>query len=417
MLAEIITIGDEILIGQIVDSNSAFLGKELNKIGIDVFQITSISDEKQHILSTLAAAQKRVDLIIITGGLGPTKDDITKHTLNQYFGDTLVQDDTVLAHIEDIFKKYISTPISDLNRQQALIPSKATVLSNQYGTAPGMWLEKDDTVFISLPGVPFEMKNIIKEEVIPRLMKKFDRPYIIHKTVLTYGLGESAIAEKIENWENELPDYIKLAYLPNLGKVRLRLSARGTKKEDLETGIKLAIDKLYPLLGDIITGFEEDMTIEELIGSHLVNAGKTLSIAESCTGGKMAQVLTANAGASTFFKGAVTTYATASKTDILGIPEAFIRKYGVTSIEVAEKMAIASKQLFHSDYALATTGNAGPTKGDGNVEVGTVFIAVATPEKVFSHKFIFSNSRERTIGKTVNKAFELLLFELRKKKN
>ena len=413
MLAEIITIGDEILIGQIVDSNSAFIGKALNKIGIEVYQITSISDNKNHILNALAEAEKRVDLVILTGGLGPTKDDITKHTLCEYFEDTLIQNEEVLRHIEAIFKKYITTPISELNRQQAWVPSKSTVLTNTYGTAPGMWLEKNKTVFISLPGVPFEMKNLLKEEVLPRLVKKFKRPYILHKTILTYGLGESAIAEKIESWENQLPDFIKLAYLPNLGKVRLRLSARGTQKEVLETAIDAAVKELYVLIGDIITGFEEDASIEELVGKQLITKNQTLSVAESCTGGKIAQVLTARAGASSYFKGAVTTYATASKTKVLGIPQEFIEKHSVTSNPVAEQMAVQCRKLFNSDYALATTGNAGPSKGDGDVAVGTVFIAVASQEKVISQKFVFSNNRERTIGKAVNKAFELLLKQVR----
>ncbi|UZO79322.1 CinA family nicotinamide mononucleotide deamidase-related protein [Aquimarina sp. ERC-38] len=413
MLAEIITIGDEILIGQIVDSNSAFLGKELNKIGIDVYQITSISDDQKHILNALEEAKNRVDIILITGGLGPTKDDITKHTLTEYFDDTLVENKEVLLHIEAIFKKYITTPISDLNRQQALVPSKATVLMNAYGTAPGMWLEKDKTVFVSMPGVPFEMKNLMKAEVLPRLIKKFDRPYIIHKTVLTYGLGESAIAEKIDAWENQLPPFIKLAYLPNLGRVRLRLSARGTNKVQLEEALDKNIKALYPLIGDIISGFEEDSAIEELIGRILVENKQTLAVAESCTGGKIAQVLTARAGASGFFKGGVTTYATTSKITVLGVLKETIETYSVTSHEVVKEMALGAKQIFEADYAVATTGNAGPSKGDGDVEVGTVFIGLATPTDIYSYQYTFSNNRERTIGKSVNKSFELLLKELR----
>ncbi|WP_281990039.1 CinA family nicotinamide mononucleotide deamidase-related protein [Aquimarina aggregata] len=414
MLAEIITIGDEILIGQIVDSNSAFIGKELNDIGVDVYQITSISDDKKHILNALDEAKQRVDIVIITGGLGPTKDDITKHTICEYFDDKLIQNDEVLAHVEKLFAKYISTPISDVNKQQAMVPSTSRVLMNQYGTAPGMWLEKDNTVFISMPGVPYEMKGLMKSQVLPGLQKRFDRPYILHKTVLTYGMGESAIAEKIESWEDNLPSFIKLAYLPNLGRVRLRLSARGKNKAVLEEAIKINVDQLKTLIGDIIVGFEENETIEKKIGSLLVDQGKTLAIAESCTGGKIAQSFTINAGASAYFKGAVVTYATASKIDVLGIDPAVIKEYTVTSAEVAEAMALAAKDKFKSDYAIATTGNAGPTKGDGDVEVGTVFVAIATPDSVFSKKYVFSNLRERTIGKAVNKAFELILGVLTK---
>ncbi|WP_024771297.1 CinA family nicotinamide mononucleotide deamidase-related protein [Aquimarina macrocephali] len=409
MLAEIITIGDEILIGQIIDSNSAFIGKELNKIGIDVHQISSIKDDKQHILDAIAEANNRVDVVLITGGLGPTKDDITKHTICEYFEDTLVENKDVLAHVERLFAKYISTPISEVNRQQALVPSKSTVLMNLYGTAPGMWLEKENKVFISMPGVPYEMKGLMKDEVLPRLQKRFNRPYIIHKTILTYGMGESAVAEKIEDWENDLPPFIKLAYLPNLGRVRLRLSARGGDKKLLEDTIENKISALNLIIGDIIVGYEEDETIEARIGQLLIKQGKTLSVAESCTGGKIAQSFTANAGASAYFNGGAVTYATQSKIDILGIDPEIIKKYTVTSIEVAEAMAIAAKEKFKSDYAIGTTGNAGPTKGDGDVEVGTVFIAIASPKGVFSEKYVFSNLRERTIGKAVNKSFELLL--------
>ena len=412
MLAEIITIGDEILIGQIIDSNSAFIGKELNKIGVDVVQITSIRDDRKDILVALENAQKRADIILFTGGLGPTKDDITKHTICEYFNDELIQDTKVLRHIEALFAKYISTPISEVNRQQALVPSKSTVLMNRYGTAPGMWIEQDNKVFISMPGVPYEMKGLMKNEVLPKLQERFDRPYIIHKTILTYGVGESVIAEKIEDWENDLPGFVKLAYLPNLGKVRLRLSARGKDKEVLENTITQKVEELHGIIGDIIVGYEEDETIELRIGALLKKRGQTLSVAESCTGGKIAQEITNNAGASAYFKGGAVTYATESKINVLGVDKDVIDKYTVTSIQVAEAMALKVKTKFKSDYAIATTGNAGPEKGDGDVEVGTVFIAVATPDRVFSEKFLFSNLRERTIGKTVSKAFELLLNEL-----
>ncbi len=412
MLAEIITIGDEILIGQIIDSNSAFIGKELNKIGVDVYQITSIQDNKQHILNALEEAKNRVDIILITGGLGPTKDDITKHTICEYFGDTLVQNTAVLTHIEELFKKYISTPISDVNKQQSLVPSTAKILMNLYGTAPGMWFENENKVFVSMPGVPYEMKGLMKNEVLPGLQKRFDRPFILHKTVLTYGMGESAIAEKIEDWEDGLPSYIKLAYLPNLGKVRLRLTAKGKDKSVLDKTIANKVKDLHAILGDIIVGYEEDQTIEERIGGLLMKQGKTLAVAESCTGGMIAQSFTANAGASRYFNGGAVTYATKSKVDVLGVDPDIIKKYSVTSAQVAEAMALAVKEKFRSDYAVATTGNAGPTKGDGNVEVGTVFIAIATPDTVFFKKYEFGNLRERVVGKTVSKASELLLREL-----
>lgn len=413
MFAEIITIGDEILIGQIIDTNSAFIGKQLNSIGIDVYQITSVQDDKKHILNALQEASLRADIVLITGGLGPTKDDITKHTLCEYFEDVLVQNDEVLSNIETIFSKYITTPISELNRSQALVPSKATVLMNKYGTAPGMWMQKDDTIYISMPGVPFEMKYLLQDEVLPRLQKTFDQSYIFHKTVLTYGLGESAIAERIAKWEEDLPDQIRLAYLPSLGRVRLRLSARGKNKKAIEDTVADQIILLHNIIGDIIVGYEEEDAIEQIIGTILASRSQTLAVAESCTGGKIAQLITSHPGVSSFFMGGVVCYATQSKTDVLDIPKSLIAKHSVTSHETAKAMAQGARKKFKSDYAIATTGNAGPDKGDGEVEVGTVFIAIATPETVFSEKFVFSNLRERTIGKTVNKAFEMLLKELR----
>ncbi len=412
MQAEIITIGDEILIGQIVDSNSAFISKELNKIGVSVYQITSVQDDKQHILDSLKVANSRSQVVIITGGLGPTKDDITKHTLCEYFGDTLEQDQAVLAHIEALFAKYISTPISDLNRLQALVPTKADVLKNEFGTAPGLWMEKDGTSFISLPGVPFEMKGLIKSAVLPRIVSQYERPHILHKTIMTYGLGESAIANKIEDWENDLPSAIKLAYLPSLGKVRLRLSAKGDNKDEIKQLIASEAKKLYPLIGDIIYGEEEDESIEASIGSILTDKGFTLATAESFTGGKIAEQLTAIPGASKYFKGSVVSYATETKIKLLGVDEDLIKKHSVVSEEVAVAMARNAKQILDTDFAIATTGNAGPTKGDSDEPVGTVFIAISTPERSFAQKFTMGNHRERIVQKSVNKAFELLQKEI-----
>jgi len=378
MITEIITIGDEILIGQIVDTNSAFIGKELNKIGVDVHQISSIRDDKQHILAALSEAESRADIVIVTGGLGPTKDDITKHTFCEYFDDELQMNPQVLSHVEALFNKYITSPISEVNRMQALMPSKAEVLHNEFGTAPGMWLQNNDTVFISMPGVPYEMKNLMKDAVLPKLQEKFDRPFILHKTVLTYGMGESTIAAKIEKWEDDLPPFIKLAYLPSLGRVRLRLSARGIDEKLLNDTIEERIVDLHGLIGDIIVGYEEEASIEVLIGKILKSRNQFLAVAESCTGGKISQLITANEGASSYFKGGAVTYATESKSNILGVNSELITKYTVTSNEVAEAMAVGVKNKFKADYAIATTGNAGPAKGDGDVEVGTVFIAIAT---------------------------------------
>ena len=408
MTAEIITIGDEILIGQIVDTNSAYISKELNKIGISVHQITSIEDERNHILQTLKEARERADVIIITGGLGPTKDDITKKCLCEFFDDKLLRNKEVLKHIEELFEKYIDTPISDLNRDQALLPSKATALHNEFGTAPGMWFESNGKVFVSMPGVPYEMRGLMEREIVPRLIKNYARPVILHKTVITYGLGESAIAEKIEDWEDNLPENIKLAYLPNLGRVRLRLTARGDNEEKLRDAIDSQVAVLHEIIGDIIYGFEDDDPMEVIIGRMLAEKGWTLSTAESCTGGRLASKFTKAPGSSISFKGSLVCYATSTKIDLLGVPEALIREKSVVSAEVAEAMARGAQERLKTDFAVSTTGNAGPSKGDSDADLGTVYIGIATPMGVTSHKFMFGNHREKVIGKTVNKTMELL---------
>lgn len=413
MTAEIITIGDEILIGQIVDSNSAFIAKELNLIGISVYQITSVQDEKQHILDALLDASKRANVVILTGGLGPTKDDVTKYTFCEYFEDKLELNEKVLQHVEELFEKYKKTPISDLNREQAMVPSRATVLHNRYGTAPGMWMEKEGKVYISLPGVPYEMKNLMEEEVIPRLREKFDRPFIYHKTILTLGEGESAIANKLAAFEDRLPKHIKLAYLPGLGSVRLRLSGKGEHEEELISAVEKQAEGLYEILGNIIADEqEEDENIAVQISKLLTSRKKFLSAAESCTGGALAAAFTTHPGASSCFKGGIVSYATQIKIENLKVPESLIEKYTVVSAEVAEAMAKNARKYFKTDYALSTTGNAGPTKGESDAEVGTVFIGLATPDKVFSKKFIFGNNRDQVVQQSVQKAFEMILKEI-----
>jgi nicotinamide-nucleotide amidase len=414
MYAEIITIGDEILIGQIVDTNSAFIAKELNKIGISVYQITSVQDEMVHILKALEEARSRAQIVIITGGLGPTKDDITKHTLCEFFDDELINNEAVLRNIEELFAKYFSTPISEINRQQAMVPSKAMVLPNVNGTAPGMWMRKDGVSFVSLPGVPFEMKDLIVNEVIPKIIEEYDRPNIIHKTLVTYGLGESSIAEKIEDWESNLPSFIKLAYLPNLGKVRLRLTAKGPDRKVLVDAVNEELDKLPSLIGNFIYGMEDEETLEELVAKLFVAKKMTLATAESCTGGKIAQKITALPGASVYYKGSVVSYSTETKINVLNVPRVLIDNHSVVSAEVAKAMAKNVKSLLKTDFAIATTGNAGPTKGDSDAEIGTVYIAIATPNDVFVDKFMMGNHRVRIVQKTVNKAFELIEKEISK---
>ena len=414
MTAEIITIGDEILIGQVIDTNSTFISKGLNKVGVSVYQITSVQDDKEHILKSLKEAEDNADIIIITGGLGPTKDDITKRTLAEYFDDTLVQSDAVLDNIKSLWKDYVKQPLMQVNIDQALVPSKATVLMNKFGSAPGIWLEKGNKVFVSLPGVPYEMKALIEYEVIPKLQKKYKFPYILHKTLVVYGIGESTLALKIEAWEDNLPKFIKLAYLPNLGKVRLRLSAKGTNKKEIESEIEEQIQRLTFLLDGLYFGFEDEDSIEISIGKQLTLMNKTLATAESCTGGKIAEQITANPGASVYFKGSIVSYATQTKIDILKVPKELIDKYSVVSKEVVEAMAQNVREIFNTDYAIATTGNAGPTKGNSDAEIGTAFVAIATKDEVYSEKFNFGNHRIKVINKAVNKAFEMLQKEILK---
>ena len=415
MKATIVTIGDEILIGQVVDTNSSYIAKALDKIGIATHEMLSISDDKQHILTTFQKLQNNVEVVIITGGLGPTKDDITKKTFCDYFEDTLIENEVVLEHVKSIIEGIYKRPITQINRDQALVPTKAKVLFNKAGTAPGMWMEKENTIFISLPGVPYEMKYLIDNEVIPNLIDTFERPYIIHQTIMTYGTGESLIAERIEEWENALPNFVKLAYLPSPGKVRLRLTARGNNKEILQNEIERQVQALDILIHDIIVGYNEDEPIEVVLGKLLTQKKLTLATAESCTGGKIAATLSAVSGASSYFKGSVVSYATQTKIDVLGVSKATIDKYSVVSSNVAKEMALGVQKLTQADYAIATTGNAGPSKGDADAELGTVFIAIATPNQVFIEEFNFGQPREKVIDRAVSKALELIYKEILKK--
>lgn len=414
MKASIITIGDEILIGQIVDTNSSFIAASLDRIGVEIHEMISISDNKEHILDTFSRLQNSVDLVIITGGLGPTKDDITKKTFCEYFEDDLVVDDKVLKHVTQLIEGFYKRVITQINKDQALVPSKCTVLHNQVGTAPGMWIKKENTVFVSLPGVPFEMKYLVENEIIPKIVSEYNRPYIIHKTILTYGIGESLLAEKMDDWENNLPDFIKLAYLPNLGSVRLRLSGRGINKELLEKTIEENVVSLSKIIGEFIVGFDDDVALENIIGRLLTGQNKTISTAESCTGGKIAHVLTSVSGCSHYFKGSVVSYATETKISVLGLSKRIIDEHSVVSAEVAKEMAISVKNIMKTDYAIATTGNAGPSKGDSNAEIGSVFIALATPNEVIIEEFNFGQPREKVIDRAVVKSLEMLRKEILK---
>lgn len=415
MKAEIITIGDEILIGQIVDTNSQWIGVELNKIGVSVYQITSIQDDKQHILNALKEAQNRVDIVILTGGLGPTKDDITKHTIATYFNDTkTIEYPEVIEHIKELFQK-INHPFKEIQRYQAQLPSKATYLKNRFGTAPGMWFNENETVFISLPGVPYEMKGLMTHEVLPKIQQKFKLPFIMHQTIMTYGVGESIIAERIEDFESSLPENIKLAYLPSFGKVRLRLSANGTDKKALESQLKSKVDELSKLIPDVIVGFEEDASIEKSVGQLLKENNKTVATAESITGGKIGASLVAISGASAYYKGSIIAYTAEVKNQLLGVKKSTINSFSVVSKEVAVEMAVSVREKIKTDYAIAVTGNAGPTTDHNDKDVGVVCIAIASDTGVFVEEFNFGQPREKVINRTVNKALEILQKEIIKK--
>jgi len=415
MKAAIVTIGDEILIGQIVDTNSGFIAKSLDRIGVEIYEMLSISDSREHILNTFSKLQNKVDIVIITGGLGPTKDDITKKTFCDYFEDELVVDTAVLAHVTQLIEGFYKRAITQINKDQALVPSKCIVLHNQVGTAPGLWMKKENTVFVSLPGVPFEMKYLIENEIIPKVVRDYQRPYILHKTILTYGRGESAVAEQIEDWENNLPEFIKLAYLPAPGRVRLRLSARGTDRELMEKAIEENVVSLSKIIGDIIVGFEDDETLETVVGKILTQQERTISTAESCTGGSIAQLLSSVPGASNYFKGSIVAYSTEVKQNVLGVSKNLIEEHSVVSAEVAKAMALDVKTLLKTDFAIATTGNAGPSKGEADADVGTVFIALATPNEVLVEMFNFGQPREKVIDRASVKGLEMLLKEISKK--
>ena len=415
MNAEIITIGDEILIGQILDSNSKWIAEKLNDIGITVYQITSIQDNKEHILRAVKEAQFNADIVIVTGGLGPTKDDITKHTLTSYFNDTLVLNETIVEHIKAMFAK-IKYPFTQLNKNQAMVPSKCIPFTNHFGTAPGMWFENENGIVVSLPGVPNEMRGLMQQSVLPKLNNTFKLPVILHKTIITYGMGESMVAERIETWEANLPSPIKLAYLPSYGKVRLRLTAKGNNKKQLEQIISLEVEKLTKLIPDIIVGFDEGETIENVIGALLSNKKQTLSTAESCTGGNIAKMITSVAGSSKYFVGSIVAYQAEIKKIELNIEENLIKKHSVVSAEIASAMAKGIQQKFNTSYAIATTGNAGPTTDITDKTVGVVFIAIASPSKVITKEFYFGKPREKVIERASVKALELLKEEIFKNK-
>lgn len=406
MKAEIITIGDEILIGQVIDTNSAWLSEQLNIAGIEVYQVTSVHDDLNHIYKTLELAEKNNDLVIITGGLGPTKDDITKTALCKYFDTHLVFHEPTFQNIIERFKLR-SISINEQNRNQAMVPESCTVLPNKEGSAPGMWFERNNTIFISVPGVPYEMKQIISDEAIPRLINKPGLKTISHKTILTQGIPESILAEKLEKWEKNLPSNIKLAYLPSPMAVRLRLSASGKNKDQVERLIKEKTKELQRKIPEFIYGFDNDL-LAEVIGNLLIKKNKHLAVAESCTGGYISHLITSIPGSSAYFKGSVTAYSNEVKENILGVSPDTLNTYGAVSKETALEMAKGIKNRLNADYAIATTGISGPDGGSETKPVGTVWISVVSSTEEEVKKYIFGKNRERNIIRSGQTALQML---------
>jgi len=412
MKADIITIGDEILIGQIVDTNSVFIASEFDKNGIYVRRIYSVPDLEMDIRNTLDDSLQHSDIIILTGGLGPTNDDITKNTLTKYFGGNPILNEAVLAKITEFFK-YRGIEVSERNKKQAEVPDNCIVLPNHSGTAPGMVFHKDGKVIVSLPGVPFEMKELVVDQVIPYLQKEFKLPVRYHKTVLTIGIGESALADMIKDWEDQLSPVFGLAYLPSPGMVKLRLSITGTKRTELIKIFNKELDSLTSLIGeDFIYGFDDD-TLEKITGRMLLENGYSASTAESCTGGYIAHLITSVPGSSFYFKGSVIAYANEIKSSVIDVPKSLIKKYGAVSKEVAEAMAKGIQNLLKTDISIATTGIFGPEGGSSEKPVGTTWISIALPDKIVTENFLFGDHRGRNITKASLTALNMLRNEIR----
>ena len=406
MKSTIITIGDEILIGQILDTNSRYISQALNRIGVVVAERTSIGDSAEQIVATLDRALAQSDVVIITGGLGPTKDDITKHTLARYFNSELIYNEQVGSFVEQLLSRR-GIAFTELNRGQAMVPKCCTVLHNAHGTAPGMWFERDGKVVISLPGVPFEMRHLIDDSVVPMLQERFELKAIVHRTMITSGIPESLLAERIAQWEDNLPQVLHLAYLPAPNIVRLRLSAYEVEEQSAKELIDSEFDKLREIIPEAIVGFE-NATVEELVHRWMIENGKTLSVAESCTGGAIASKFTAMAGASAYFQTGVVSYSNEAKRDILNVDMEDIIRYGAVSETVAIQMAEGAKRAGGSDYAISTTGIAGPTGGSAEKPVGTVWFGVATPKGRFAVMKNCGTDRQQIIDRAVAHAIKLL---------
>jgi nicotinamide-nucleotide amidase len=395
VLAEVITIGDEILYGQITDTNTQWMGVELGKLGIKIVQKTSIGDSEAEILRILAEAEARADVILITGGLGPTKDDITKKTLCKYFDDELVINEDALGFITDFFTKR-GREVSEINRMQAAVPSRCTYLANKTGTAPGMWFERNGKVFVSMPGVPYEMKYLMTNEVLPRVNSFFKTPILKHQVIRTIGIGESMLAERIEDWEDNLPKNIKLAYLPSFGQVRLRLTGLGEDEAHLKEQIDLEVEKLLPQISKFVFSLEDE-DLEYAIGRMLKESKQTVSVAESCTGGYVSHLITKVAGSSAYFMGSVVSYSNEAKMNVLGVKPETLEAHGAVSEETIKEMAEGVRKVMNTDYGIATSGVAGPDGGTDEKPVGTIWLAVASKENTIARKILMTKQRDTNI--------------------
>ncbi len=402
---ELLTIGDELLIGQVVNTNASWMGKELNKAGFIIKQVTSISDNESSILQALDEARKRAKIVLITGGLGPTKDDITKHTLCKYFDTKLIFNEDAYKNLERIFKAR-GREVTPTNRGQAELPEVCVPLQNKNGTAPGMWFEKGDNIIVSMPGVPFEMKAMMENDVIPRLQKKYPATQIIHKTILTQGVGESFLSDMITAWEDALPSHMKLAYLPSPGMVRLRLTAVSNDK-DLQQQVERQVKDLLELIQPYVYGYDDE-TIQEIIGKMLLAKGQTISLAESCTGGYVSHLITSIPGSSGYFMGSIISYDYRIKTSELDISQDILNQYGAVSEPVVTQMAERIRKKFATDYSIATSGIAGPGGATPEKPVGTVWIAVSSNKKTIAKKFLLGTDRLRNIQVASETALNML---------
>lgn len=398
VLAEILTIGDEILYGQITDTNSQWMSAELDKLGIQVIRMTTVSDDEEQILTAFSEAENRADIVLITGGLGPTNDDLTMPMLAKYFDSEIILNENVLKHVQAFFESR-GRVFTELNRRQALVPKIAEVLHNELGTAPGTWYERNRKVFVSLPGVPHEMKNLMKSYVIPKLGAFFQTPVIYHRLIKTVGIGESYLADKIKSWEDTLPNHISLAYLPSVGHVKLRLTAVGDNKEKLAQEVKDLIEDIMPMAGKYIYGYD-DMTLEKAVGEMLLAKGKTVALAESCSGGYIQHKLTSIAGSSAYFQGGLVPYHNDHKINMLGVQSETIEKFGAVSEECVKEMAEGVRKLFKCDIGAASSGIAGPDGGTKDKPVGTVWIAYADGAQTVAKKLQLTKNRTLNIDLT-----------------